>query len=244
MVAAASAERESEVDDHADALAVSMRRCEDAFRELGRAESGRSRLSRLIGRRRPDAKPADEALLALRDLVDRLAIRYRHDIEYVLEHLAEAERRSLVADEIARRVDVLDHSTDGAVVDLARFGAWFAGTDLVLWIGEAGGPLHDAIAGAGPVMVYGGSAPAAERPVGAAVIGGGPVTSDVADDVVAITAVGALVVVALETPPDLTAAVAELEKAGIESTGLVWLADEHRGVLGLLVATFRRSQPR
>ena len=134
------------IDDHADALAAAIRRCEEAFDNLGRPESRVTQLSRIVGRRRAGPSPIDEAMRALCDVVNRLDTRHRHDIEYLLDHVAELERRALVAEDVAHRVHLLEHSPDGAVVDLAHFGNWFASFDLVLWTGDAEGPVHDAIA--------------------------------------------------------------------------------------------------
>lgn len=237
-----AASGESPVDDHTDALAAAERRFEEAFGRLGRAESVRTRLSRLVGRH--ETAPADAALLALRDLVERLDTRHRHDIEYVLEHLAELERRSIVADEVARRVELLEHSPDSAVIDLAHFASWFAQTDLVLWLGDTDGPLHRAIAGAGPVVVYGASPPGTERPVGAAVVTGRPVTVDVVDQVTEIITTEGLLAVVVDTAADVSAVATMVAHAGFSAVGLTLLSDDLRGVAGSLVATFRRSQPR
>jgi hypothetical protein len=232
-----------EPDDHADAFALAVERCEQAFATLARPESPRAKLSRLARGRRAPAPPAEEALLALRDLVDRLATRHRHDAEYTLERLAELERRSLVADDVAQRVDVLEHWPRGAVVDLAHFAEWFTGTDLVLWVGEPDGPVHDAIAGAGPVVIYDASTRRVDQVLGAAVVAQCPVTTDVAGNVVELAA-GGLLAVVVDTPETLPAVVAEFERAGFRSTGLSWLADERHGVAGTLVATFRRHPAR
>jgi hypothetical protein len=234
---------EARVDDHADELALARRRCEEAFDELGPVEPGRTLLSRLLSRWRNGSAAADKALIALRDLVERLATRHRYDIEYLAEHLAELERRSLVAEEVARRVEVLEHRPEGAVIDLARFAAWFAPTDLVLWLGAAEGPLHSAIAGAGPVIVYDVST-LGERAVAAAVVTGAPVTAAMVGQVTETITAGGFLVVVLETPQELTAVVDLFTKAGLDSTGLTWLADDLHGVAGSLVATFHRSQER
>jgi hypothetical protein len=220
-----------------------VERCEQAFATLARPESPRAKLSRLARGRRAPASPAEEALLALRDLVDRLSTRYRHDVEYTLEHLAELERRSLVADDVAQRVELLEQWPRGAVVDLAHFADWFTGTDLVLWVGEPDGPVHDAIAGAGPVVIYDASTLRVDQVLGAAVVAHCSVTADVAGEVVELATAGLLAVV-VDTPGDLPAVVAEFEHVGFRSTGLSWLADERYDVAGTLVATFGRHPAR
>lgn len=233
----------SALGDHVDALKLARRRCDEALDDLGRAESGQPWLSRLVGNRRAHAARVAEALLALRDLIDRLITSYRHDIEYLLEHLAELERRSLVADDVARRVDLLEHAPNGAVVDLAHFAAWFAPIDLVLWLGDTDGAMYRAVASAGPIMVSGAPAPRAERAVGAAVVIGMP-DAGLIDQVIEIITIGGLLVVIPETGADLPAAVDLVARAGFDSAGLTWLADELHGVIGSPVATFRRDRPR
>jgi hypothetical protein len=246
----ASARRaDSEFDAHADAFELAVRRCEQAFSTLGRPESRRSTLARLLrSLRAPGAAvapppPVEEALLALRDVLDRLAVRARHDITYLLEHLAEVERRLLVADELARRVALLEQSPDGAVIDLAHFADWFACADLVLWLGDPDGLLHGVIAGAGPTMVYE-VTPDSEGLADAAVIAGRTVTADLVGQVTEGMALGAPLIVVLDTMAEMAAVVDEVGKAGFGSARLAWLADELHGVAGSLVVTFRRHRSR
>ncbi len=240
---------ESDFDAHADAFALAVRRCEQAFASLDRRDSRPNGFSRLMHRVRGSATPAaplpplEDALLALRDLVDHLAVRYRNDITYLLEHLSDMERRLLVADEVGHRVALLEHSPDGAVVDLARFAAWFAYADLVLWLGDTDGLVHGAVAGAGPTMIYE-ATPDTEGFADAAVIAGRSVTADVVDQVRGVMALGAPLVVVLDSPADMTAVVDEAGKAGFGSARLAWLADELHGLGGSLVVTFRRLRPR
>ncbi|MDQ1424169.1 MAG: hypothetical protein QOD72_1667 [Acidimicrobiaceae bacterium] len=246
-VIASAGRDELEFDAHADAFGLAVRRCEQAFSTLGRTESRRSILSRLMRSLRAPGptipSPHDEALFALRDLVDRMAVRYRHDITYLLENVSEMDRKLLVADEVARRVELLEQSPDGAVIDLARFAAWFAYADLVLWLGDTDGLLHGVIAGAGPTMVYE-ATPETEGLADAAIISGRSVTADLVDQVTEIMALGGPLVVVLDSPADMTGVVDEVGKAGFGSARLAWLADELHGVAGSLVVTFRRLSPR
>jgi hypothetical protein len=225
----------SDFDDHADAFALAQQRCSEAVRALAESRSRVARLSRFVRR-----TPVEAAVYALGDLVEHLATRHRHDIEYLNERLAAAERRALVFDDLARRVELSENSTNDAVADLARFGAWFANADLVLWLGHAAGPLHDSIAGAGPVMVYGGSATAEQQEVDAAVVSGRPVTSAVIAQVVDVIAPEGLFAIEIGAPTDVPAVVEEVSRAGFATPRLTWVVDELHTVAGSMVVTFRR----
>jgi hypothetical protein len=231
------------LDDHADALAVMWRRCDDAFARVEAAGSP-PRRARLFGRGRAHDDARDEALRSLRDVVRGIALHHRLDVEHLRERLAEVERRSLLVEDVVQRLELRERPTDGAVADLAHVAAWFDSTDLVLWVGATADPLHDAIAAAGPIVVYRDDAAGVDGIIGAVVITERPVTAVTVSGLGGHIGGEAFLVVTVDGLSDVTNVVAEVGTMGFEASGLTWLSDERCGVPGVLVVTFRRRAPR